>query len=942
MKRILSILFVLPVILLAQESSVTVTSASNFSISPPLKDILEPVYPTVKPKVVKNKMRRHKHVNENALPHGNDPIWQKEAGQRVNRAPDVNFNGVSSNWAFPPDPSGAVGPNHYVQMTNSGYRVYDKEGNPLISASSLASLWPGSDDEGDPIVMYDKYADRWFLSQFQSNPNSILVAISMTPDPLGQYYTYEFDWNNFPDYPKYSIWHDGYYMTANVWGQNVAAFERDKMLAGDPSAQVVQLDIPGMSSAGFNSPLPVDADGELPPAGTPMSIFYFQDDSWGGVANDAIKIWEMNVDWDNPNASTISVDQTINVTPFDSEFTASWDDIEQPGTNQNLDAVPGALMFRAQYRKWDDYNTVVINHTVDVNGTNQGGVRWYELRENAGTWSVYQEGTFSPDNESRFMGSISMDYQGNIGLAYCVSSNDVYPSIWYTGRLAADPLGQMTLAEEVIIDGTGVQEGVNRYGDYSHMCLDPEDDATFWFTGEYVSSNGSKTRIASFKIANDLSADIGPTDLTAPVDGVLSDNEIVVINITNFGVDDQSNFPVQYRVDGGAWVTENFTGTVASGLTESYTFTTPADLSAPGNHVFEVKTGLPIDMATANDVYSENVLHQNAYDVGAISIDGPNSALNMSDQEYIQVTIENFGVLPMGNFPISYTVNGGAAVTENVVSTIAPGGTLAFTFATPADMSSPGFYNVNVYTAFSDDYDNSNNAYSEQIEHEQCLPEGNCVFGDGFVNVKINTIDNESDCGLNGYSDFTSISTDLDAGSEYNLEVVSSSDLQFLSVWIDWDDDLFYTPEELLVANFEFNLEGMVPVYIPLNAPAGEHILRVKTCYDQDSDEACVDCVYGETEDYTVNIKSTSSVQEIDVDNIWVNTKGNSLEIHVEGLEEMVAFVLYNTVGQKIYESVLEPSGSQVFSVDMKHYARGYYMIKLQGAKSHKLQRVIY
>lgn len=941
MKRILSIFLLLPFFLSAQESNVTATTASNFSISPPLKDILEPVYPTVKPKVVKNKMRRHKHVNKDALPYGNDVIWQKEAGQRVNRAPDVNFDGVNSS-AFPPDPSGAVGPNHYVQMTNSGYRVYDKTGTPLISTSSLASLWPGSSNEGDPIVMYDKYADRWFLSQFQSSPNSILVAISMTPDPLGQYYTYEFDWNGFPDYPKYSIWHDGYYMTANVWNQNVAAFERDKMIAGDASAQVVQMDIPGMATGGFNSPLPADADGELPPAGTPMNIFYFQDDSWGGVGADAIKIWEMNVNWDNPNSSTISVAQTLNVTPFDSEFTASWDDIEQPGTSQNIDAVPGALMYRVQYRKWDDYNTVVMNHTVDVNGANQGGVRWYELRENAGAWSVYQEGTYSPDGESRFMGSISMDYQGNIGLAYCVSSNDVYPSIWYTGRLAADPLGTMTLAEEVIIDGTGSQSGVNRYGDYSHMCVDPDDDATFWFTGEYMGTSSSRTRIASFKIANDLSADVGPTDVTAPVDGVLTAAETVVINITNFGVMDQSAFPVEYRVDGGAWVTENFVGTVVSGTTESHTFATPADLSAPGNHTIEIRTGLTIDMATANDVYSENVLHQNAYDVGAISIDGPNSALNMSDAEYIQVTIESFGVLPVGNFPISYTVNGGAPVTETVVSTIAPGASLPFTFSTPADMSAPGFYTINVYTGLLTDYDNGNNDYSEQIEHEQCLPEGNCTFGDGFVNVTLNTIDNDSDCGLNGYSDFTSMETDLDAGSEYNLEVSSTSDLQYLSVWVDWNDDLFYTPSELLVTNFEFGYTGMVPVYIPINAPAGEHIFRVKSCYDQESDEACLDCVYGETEDYTINVKSTTGIEDVNVENVWVSTNGNTLAIHVEGLNESVEMVLYNTVGQKVFESALEPAETAIYSVDMKHYARGYYMIKLQGKTAHSLQRVVY
>jgi hypothetical protein len=195
------------------------------------------------------------------------------------------------------------------------------------------------------------------------------------------------------------------------------------------------------------------------------------------------------------------LDQTLNTTPVNSVFTTSWNDIVQPNTTQKLDAISGVLYYRAQYRRWVGYNSVVLCHAADVDGNNQAGIRWYELRQDAATnvWSIYQQSTFSPDANSRFIGSIAMDNFGSIGLAYAVSSGTVFPSIRYTGRLANDPLNTMTFAEETAIAGTTSQTGgINRYGDYSHTSVDP-DGITFWHTGEYV-SNGKKTRIFSFQI----------------------------------------------------------------------------------------------------------------------------------------------------------------------------------------------------------------------------------------------------------------------------------------------------------------------------------------------------------------------------------------------------------------------------------------------------------
>ncbi|HRD38083.1 MAG TPA: T9SS type A sorting domain-containing protein, partial [Bacteroidia bacterium] len=182
-------------------------------------------------------------------------------------------------------------------------------------------------------------------------------------------------------------------------------------------------------------------------------------------------------------------------------FDVNYDDITQPGTSQKIDAIGGVFMYRAQYRRWTGYNTILLNHAVIVNSTTkQTGIRWYELRQNTttGVWSIYQEGTYAPDLHSRWMGSMAMDDNGSIGIAYAVSSGTVYPSIRYTGRLATDPLGQFTFAETTAATGTSSQMTHNRFGDYSQTSLDP-DGITFWHTGEYLSSGG-KTRIFSWQL----------------------------------------------------------------------------------------------------------------------------------------------------------------------------------------------------------------------------------------------------------------------------------------------------------------------------------------------------------------------------------------------------------------------------------------------------------
>ncbi|MCB9224191.1 MAG: T9SS type A sorting domain-containing protein [Crocinitomicaceae bacterium] len=441
-----------------------------------------------------------------------DPIVQKEQGWRDgSNMVKVNFDGIGGG--YPPDPTGAAGLEHFVQAKNSNYKVYNKDGSSASSTFSLSALWPGETD-GDPIVMYDHYADRWFISQFKvdqsGSQDGILIAISETSDPTGAYYAYNFSvpmnsWA-FPDYPKFGVWSNGYYMSANAASDNCIVFEKEKMLMGDAGASMIKMTFPSSIKYFFRSFAPSYAEGIWSPgADDPFYYFHVQDDAWSGVSYDHIKVIKCTVDW-NAGTGNVSVQQEIPIASINTSFTTSWDDISQPGTSQKLDAVAGIFMYRVQYIKRPDFNAALMCTTVDVNGNNSvAGIRWFELRQDnadpSGDWYLYQEGTYSPDNTSRFMGSMAMDINGHIGMAYLVSSSSTSLGIRYTGRYANDALGEMTITEQTAVDGNSYQNAANRCGDYSQMSLDPGNNAIFWFTGEYMNAlNQPRVRIFSFSM----------------------------------------------------------------------------------------------------------------------------------------------------------------------------------------------------------------------------------------------------------------------------------------------------------------------------------------------------------------------------------------------------------------------------------------------------------
>ncbi|MCO5197546.1 MAG: hypothetical protein M9928_12085 [Anaerolineae bacterium] len=424
--------------------------------------------------------------------------------------PIFNFNGQGYTFLNPPDTVGDIGTNHYVQMINATLvAVYDKTTGNMINQFSLTALGGCTTGAGDPIVLYDHMADRWLLSEFGPG-NSLCVLISQTPDPSGAYYSYKFNTPSFPDYPKYGVWTDAYYATTNESSPAAYALDRTNMLAGNVATSQ-RFTAPGLPGFGFEAMTPADWDGATPPpAGAPGIFMRHRDTEAHGNcadtgAQDCLELFAFDVDWSNPGNSTFTKLPDVAMTEFDSNICGltAFSGIPMPGVAKcafnSLDPLREVIMFRLAYRNFGDHETMVGNLVTDASGNNDAGVRWFELRKSgASNWSVHQEGTYAPDSNGRWMGSIAMDGDGNIALGYNVSGSATFPSLRYAGRLAGDPLGTLPQGEYVIVNGSGVN-GSSRYGDYAAMSIDPIDDCTFWFTGEYNATSQWSTRIAAFR-----------------------------------------------------------------------------------------------------------------------------------------------------------------------------------------------------------------------------------------------------------------------------------------------------------------------------------------------------------------------------------------------------------------------------------------------------------
>ena len=543
--------------------------------SPPFRNI-PPGKPTI---------RKHRELNriDIAGPRNvvTDQATQSSMTALNPASTSTNFEGVDVSTynplVMPPDPNLAVGPNHVVQTVNIQMAIYSKSGviEPGFPKGTNL-LWTGfggaceTHNDGDPIVRYDRMADRWLVSQltFDTSINNfhVCLAVSKTGDPGGAYWLYDVDFGNrLQDYPKWAVWTDGYYMSSNSFlpfgggylgeGSNLCAWQRDKLLVGDTSAKVIC--VLTFFVSGF---IPADWDGATPPpAGSPAMFLNISSTS-------RLSMMRMTPDYVNTGSTAVTGPYNIAVDTFNRPCTNGGDCIPQKDTTQLLASIGDRLMYRLAYRNFGSHESLTVNHSVATNGV--VGVRWYEIRDPFGTPAVYQQGTFAPDLNHRWMGSVAMDKNGNLAVGYSKSGPTMNPEIYFTGRAASDPLNTLG-TETLLYSGGGSQYGnhpaANRWGDYSSIETDPVDDCTFWFTTEYIPSDGIfnwRTRIASFKFPDCGGAVKTPTTTTissiTPEPSVVGQQYTVAYSVTGSGGTPTGNVTVS---DGAA----TNTCTVAAG-----------------------------------------------------------------------------------------------------------------------------------------------------------------------------------------------------------------------------------------------------------------------------------------------------------------------------------------------------------------------------------------
>ena len=533
--------------------------------------------------------RLHKSIDANALPKGEDPALQKLFTNPNNNSPKAltqNYNGIGNQPLSPADPSLCAGPNHIIQMINgpSGayFTVYNKNGTVALPQGYMDAI-TGISSAGDPIALYDQLADRYFISEFGKMPaNKLIVMVSQTNNPLGSWYVYSFDTPQFPDYPHYGLWNNAYICTTNEGDNAIYAMDRTKMLVGDLTATMQRFSIPGSTTIGFQAAAPVCVEGTTPPpAGTPAMIMRMVDDAWTTAADvDRLEMWNLSVDFATPVNSVLSQQADLNTAPFDTDLCGytTLDCIAQQGSAVKLDPIREILMNKIIYRNFGTHQSIVCNHSVDVTGADRAGIRWYEVRKTgAAPWGIYQQGTYSPDANNRWMGSICIDVNGAIGLAYNVSSTTVFPSIRYTSRKPCDPLGIMTQPETAIVAGASSQD-VNRWGDYNSLCIDPADNRTMWFTGMYMPAVGGwSTRIAAFDISTCV-AEV----LFAGSGNTVNESAGTTPNNCKPYTDIITSIQIGQAPTAAATVTITATGTATIGSDYDLIYTNPITLDAAG------------------------------------------------------------------------------------------------------------------------------------------------------------------------------------------------------------------------------------------------------------------------------------------------------------------------------------------------------------------------
>lgn len=427
------------------------------------------------------------------------------------------------------DMSVAVGPDHIFEILDGNMAVFTKKGKKYPNTGKLLygpvpnnTVFAGFGERcsvsnnADSVVRYDQLAKRWLIvvpvftrpPDNPQGPYAMCYAVSATPDPLGPYYRYEFQRPLFPDYPRPAVWPDGYYLPTStsdnlvpdvITQKHDCIADREKMLRGLPATeQCVVID-----SAVFM--LNSDVFGKRPPPhGAPNVMM-----STGGTQllkrfeDDGIYFYKVHVDWKDPSKTTVSQPQKIAVAPYHYLCNGQLSNcVSQPDTKRRLDSQGDKLIQGLIYRNFGDHQSLVVNHSI-ATSAQAGGIRWYEFRlDGQGNPALYQQSTYAPDHSYRWLGSIATDRKGDIGVGYSFGGDPNYPGQRFAARAADDPKGQLTFHESVLAEGAASQTGSLRWEDFTDITLDPSDDCTFWFVGNYLKSGAtsSRTRIGSFKL----------------------------------------------------------------------------------------------------------------------------------------------------------------------------------------------------------------------------------------------------------------------------------------------------------------------------------------------------------------------------------------------------------------------------------------------------------
>ncbi len=601
---------------------------------------------------------------------GADPLRQYssfEGGRMAGITPDINMDGLASDFGSPNDPSGDVGLKYYVQAINAtDIAVYDKTDGTLIDQFAANTLWTSINESsaGDPIILYDHEYNRWIITEFTSpfGTSNLLFAISDTSDPLGSYNAYAFSPPSFPDYPKWAIWSDTYMVTTNEGGPGALHqyfFDRSAFLAGESEIPAQRVEIAGNNDteAGFYVTTPVSWIGDVPPADSKPLAVKINDASWGEVSNDVVEVFTFDVDLEG---ETIVTSTAIVTTPFDSYpcDNANGEDfscLSQGGSSQGIDAIPEVIMNLPHYRNFETHESIVLSFITDVtDGENLSGIRWMELRRTTGDWTLHQEGTYAPDDGlHRFMPSISMDKDGNIGLGYNTTSSEEFVGIKFTGRYAEDALGTMTVPEVDVVDGDASVTG-DRFGDYAQMAVDPINERTFWYTSEYAASGGSKTRIVAFQL-EDNTNDLTVSAIDAPnTSATLSATETVTVTIDNIGIQDAIDFDLVLVVDDVTIETYTHNTNLVAGTSLQHDFATTVDLSTFGDYQISVEVVLAGDEVPGNNLLSKSVTKLAENDA-SVSASGPADTCNPNIT--VDVEIENKGEASLESIDIQVSLN---------------------------------------------------------------------------------------------------------------------------------------------------------------------------------------------------------------------------------------------------------------------------------------------